>query len=179
MKDYKKILKGVINIINTTEKSDIGFANICTYIGENYPELKENKENEETNAPTEYGKYVDECLNESAKHFFSEGVDKYSIADLFYAGIRCEKSWLEKQGEQKSTKSEKFECPNIKLNDAIEVSSRMKYIDNDLKPIAEFILEYANWDLNKDEWNQPTLTVPVFRVLDALINKGKPYCSSC
>lgn len=25
-------------------------------------------------------------------------------------------TWLEKQGEQKSTKSEKFECPNIKLN---------------------------------------------------------------
>lgn len=29
-------------------------------------------------------------------------------------------AWLEKQGEQKSTKSEKFKCPNIKLNDAIE-----------------------------------------------------------
>ena len=25
MKDYKKILEGVVNIINTTEKSDIGF----------------------------------------------------------------------------------------------------------------------------------------------------------
>lgn len=42
MKDYKKILEGVVNIINTAEKSDIGFANICTYIGENCPELKEN-----------------------------------------------------------------------------------------------------------------------------------------
>lgn len=41
MKDYKKILEGVVNIINTAEKSDIGFANICTYIGENCPELKE------------------------------------------------------------------------------------------------------------------------------------------
>ena len=40
MKDYKKILEGVVNIINTAEKSDIGFANICTYIGENCPELK-------------------------------------------------------------------------------------------------------------------------------------------
>lgn len=53
----------------------------------------------------------------------------------------------------------------------------MKYIDDNLKPIAEFILEYANWDLNKDEWNQPTLTVPVFRVLDALITKGQNYRS--
>ena len=51
----------------------------------------------------------------------------------------------------------------------------MKYIDDDLKPIAEFILDYADWDLNKDEWNQPTITVPVFRVLDALINKEQDY----
>ena len=41
MKDYKKILEGLVNIINNTEKSDIGFANICTFIGENCPELKE------------------------------------------------------------------------------------------------------------------------------------------
>ena len=44
MKDYKKILEGVVNIINTAEKSDIGFANICTYIGENCPELKESED---------------------------------------------------------------------------------------------------------------------------------------
>lgn len=57
--------------------------------------------NIETNAPTEYGKYVDECLNEAAKHFFSEGKDKYTVADLFYAGIKCKEDWLKKQGEQK------------------------------------------------------------------------------
>jgi hypothetical protein len=45
MKDYKKILEGVVSIIDTTEKSDIGFANICTYIGENCPELKESEQN--------------------------------------------------------------------------------------------------------------------------------------
>lgn len=42
-----------------------------------------------------------ECLNEASKHFFSEGEDKYSVADLFYAGVRCGKSCHEKQGEQK------------------------------------------------------------------------------
>ena len=42
MKDYKKILEGVMNIINTTEISDIGFANICAYISENCPELAES-----------------------------------------------------------------------------------------------------------------------------------------
>ena len=44
MKDYKKILEGVVNIINTAEKSDIGFDNICAYIGENCPELKESED---------------------------------------------------------------------------------------------------------------------------------------
>lgn len=71
---------------------------------------------------------------------------------------------------------EKFECPNIKIKDAIEVSSRMKYIDKDLKPIADFIMDYASWNLHKDEWNQPVLEVPLFRVLDALVQRGKPYC---
>jgi hypothetical protein len=44
MKDYKKLLEGVVNIINTTEKSDIGFANICSYIGENCPEFKDSED---------------------------------------------------------------------------------------------------------------------------------------
>lgn len=62
---------------------------------------KENNVNEETNGPTAYGKYVDECLNEAAKHFFSEGEDKYTVADLFYAGVRCGQSWPETQAENK------------------------------------------------------------------------------
>ena len=61
---------------------------------------EDNNVNEETNAPTEYGKYVDECLNEASKHFFSNGEDAYSVADLLYAGVRCGKSWFEKQAEQ-------------------------------------------------------------------------------
>lgn len=44
MKDYKKILEGVMNIINTTENSDIGFVNICDYISENCPELTESED---------------------------------------------------------------------------------------------------------------------------------------
>ena len=63
---------------------------------------KEDNTNDETNAPTGYGKYVDECLNEASKHFFSKGEDKFSVADLFYAGVRCGKSWIEKQCEKKS-----------------------------------------------------------------------------
>lgn len=60
---------------------------------------------DETNAPTEYGKYIDECLNDASKHFFSEGEDKYNVADLFYAGVRCGKSWIEKQDRVKIDKN--------------------------------------------------------------------------
>lgn len=81
-------------------------------------------------------------------------------------------TWLEKQGNTNI-----FDVPKISIKNAVEVTSRMQYIDDDIKPIAEFIIDYANWDLHKDEWNQPTLTVPLFRVLDALIQKGKPYCA--
>jgi len=44
MKDYKKILEGIVDIINTTEKSDIGFVEICNYIGEQCPELENEDE---------------------------------------------------------------------------------------------------------------------------------------
>lgn len=81
-------------------------------------------------------------------------------------------AWLEKQGNTNI-----FDVPKISIKNAVEVTSRMQYIDDDIKPIAEFIMDYANWNLHKDEWNRPTLTVPLFRVLDALIQKGKPYCA--
>ena len=81
-------------------------------------------------------------------------------------------TWLEKQGEQKPIL---FESPKIPVKDATEVSSRMQYIDDDLKPIADFIIDYADWDLRREKWNHPTPSVPLFRVLDALIQRGKPY----
>lgn len=98
----------------------------------------------------------------------SKGVEGAAILDSL-------RSFINKS----EVKTEEFERPNININDAVEVSSRMKYIDDELKPIAEFILEYASWNLHKDEWSSPTLEVPVFRVLDALAQKGKPYCHAC
>ena len=77
---------------------------------------KEDNTNEETNASTGYGKYIDECLNEAAKHFFSEGEDTYSVADLFYAGVRCGKSLFEKQGEQKVDYTTLVETGNGGIN---------------------------------------------------------------
>ena len=89
-----------------------------------------------------------------------------------FGGINIDEciAWLEKQGEFGT-----FDVPKTPIKDAVEVTSRMPFISDDMKPIAEFIIGYANWDLHKDDWNLPTLTVPLFRVLDALIQRGKPY----
>lgn len=52
-----------------------------------------------------------------------------------------------------------------KIKDAVEVSSRMKYIDNPkAKKVADFIMDYA---FRGTEQN--TIIVPLYRVLDALI----------
>ena len=78
MKDYKKIFEGIVDIIRTTEKSDIGFANICTYIGENCPELNGSE---------------DERIRKALIRFHKSTIDIDGIKgkDIL--------DWLEKQGE--------------------------------------------------------------------------------
>ncbi len=66
---------------------------------------KENNVVEGKNVLTAYGKYVDECLNEAIKHFYSDGEDTYSDAELFYAGVRCGQSWFGKKYEQASSQT--------------------------------------------------------------------------
>lgn len=89
--DYKEILKGIVNIINTTEKSDVGFANICSYVGENCPELKESED------------------EQMAKHIIDivkcKGYDAAKDENFYAAEI----AWLEKQGEKKVSWSEEDE----------------------------------------------------------------------
>ena len=85
MKDYKKILEGVVNIINTAEKIDIGFANICTYIGENCPELKES----EDDRMIQY--FKDLAPFDNADELY----EKYGFSH------KDAIAWLEKQCEQK------------------------------------------------------------------------------
>ena len=56
-----------------------------------------------------------------------------------------------------------------KIKDAVEVSSRMKYIDNPkAKKVADFIMDYAFRDTEQVYANN-TIIVPLYRVLDALI----------
>ncbi len=56
-----------------------------------------------------------------------------------------------------------------KIKDAVEVSSRMKYIDNPkAKKVADFIMDYAFRD-TEQVYSNNTIIVPLYRVLDALI----------
>lgn len=104
-------------------------------------EDEDSNVNDETNAPIEYGKYVDECLNEASKHFFSEGENKYSVADLFYAGVRCGKSCLEKQVELKEVDLElnSFDATVCKIG-----STYLKEMDRDA--IAKALESYKDGD---------------------------------
>lgn len=64
------------------------------------------------------------------------------------------------------------------IKNSIEVSSRLQYIqDKEDQDIVDFILSYAFQD-NKEIYTNGTILVPLYRVLDAIIQKGKPYQSA-
>lgn len=86
MKDYKKILEGVVNIINTTEKSDT-VSNICSYIDENCPELKESEDEKIRRRLIGY-------FNQYATDSIEEFGNDLKVKDVI--------AWLEKQSEPKA-----------------------------------------------------------------------------
>lgn len=87
MKDYKKILEGVVNIISTTEVSEI-ISNICSYIDENCPELTESK---------------DERIRKWLVGYFNQyTIDGMPVVFGNDLNVKDVIAWLEKQGEQQS-----------------------------------------------------------------------------
>ena len=84
MKDYKKLLEGVVNIINTAEKSDIAFVNICSYIGEKCLELQDSKDEKMWKLLKKYVHYNISDLALEADHITREQLE----------------SWLDKQGDK-------------------------------------------------------------------------------
>lgn len=118
MKDYKKILEGVVNIISTTEKSDIGFSNICAYIGENCPELKESE---------------DERIRETLIRFHKSTID--------VDGIKGEDiiAWLEKQEGCEHIKKE------WTTSDAVTLKELIDFLENGTAKLQHDLTRYANW----------------------------------
>jgi hypothetical protein len=57
----------------------------------------------------------------------------------------------------------------------ISISSRLKNItDREQLDIVDFIIDYSFKD-KKEVYTNGTILVPLFRVLDAIEQKGKPY----
>jgi hypothetical protein len=66
--------------------------------------------------------------------------------------------------------------PQEHIKNDISISSRLEHITNEQdRKIAEFIIDYSFKD-RKEVYTNGTILVPLFRVLDALIQKGEPYC---
>ena len=108
---------------------------------------------------------IEKAVIEAHKKLDESG-EGLSFYNIFKAGVEWQREHIW------------YDCPSTPIEEAAEVTSRMQHIDEELKPIANFIMRYAFWNLHKDECNQPVLEVPLFRVLDALIQRGKPYCCS-
>ena len=137
MKDYKKILEGIVNIVNTTEKSDIGFANICTYIGENCPELAESD---------------DERIRKEILNY----IDKAT-------GCKRWVAWLEKQGESidkitQRTRTEKQRVLLTEKNGEANIDWDTRSIQ-DVKLLLEYGLDYIKKLENQGEQKASYTTI--------------------
>jgi len=64
------------------------------------------------------------------------------------------------------------------IKNDISVSSRIKHITDEEKlKIIDFIIDYSFKD-SKQVYTNGAILVPLFRVLDAVSQKGEPYQSS-
>lgn len=66
---------------------------------------------------------------------------------------------------------------NKKIKEDISIKSRMQYLNEKEIKIANFILQYCFKD-KQETYTNGTILVPMFRVLDALIQKGENYTSN-
>ena len=104
MKDYKKILEGVVNIVNAIENSDICFDTIRAYISENCPELKENE---------------DERIRKEILNY----IDKAT-------GCKRWVAWLEKQGKPVEINPTEFDLQLNKLLKQFETLPKEELINS-------------------------------------------------
>lgn len=64
------------------------------------------------------------------------------------------------------------------IKNDVSVSSRLKYItDEEQLKIIDFIIDYSFKD-KQEVYTNGTILVPLYRVLDAIAQKGEPYQSS-
>lgn len=146
--DYKEILKGIVNIINTTENSDIGFLNICTYIGENCPELKES--DDERIKKWLIG-YFNQYIIDGMPQVFGNGLNAKDVI-----------AWLEKQKDTSSiervfrpdagctiTNAATQAIEQQKLGYKIVLAFNGAYIPVEGKTVNDIVNEYYSLEFEK------------------------------
>ena len=63
------------------------------------------------------------------------------------------------------------------IKNSVEVSSRIKELDEEQLKILDFIIDYSFKD-SKEVYTNGTILVPLYRVIDAIVQKGESYQSS-
>lgn len=158
--NYKEIIKGIINIIENTEQSDIGFTKICNYISENCPELKESE-----------GEKIRKDILSFARGMLKNNISKVQ-KDKFASWI----FWLEKQGQSKKTSIWKHWKDGIAGNgDNIPVFLIKNGLTYSLSPCLSFECDYIelseldNLMLENQDEQKSVLIIPKFKVGDIII----------
>lgn len=161
--EYKEVIKGIINIIENTEQSDIGFANICTYIGKNCPELQESEDERIRKDILEFIKHEGQHIDKYKWHKWIAWLEKQGDKDKFIEKeLGCIKGYrenaikrleeLEKQGES-YTKKDVDDAYLKGISDAKnEIEKQYEANYQIRKDIATFIFNYKGDIKDRAKW---------------------------
>lgn len=143
MKDYKKILEGIVDIIRTTEKSDIGFVNICAYLSNFFPKLKESE---------------DEVIRKRLINTCQDAILYETLADYTTKGFEECLAWLKKQSDKDKLIKElgkyKVKYTQDVLSQQLEKQGeKPKWSEEDDTILLELIRRMEALD---HYWNRPT-----------------------
>lgn len=63
------------------------------------------------------------------------------------------------------------------IKNSVEISSRIKELNTEQLKVLDFIIDYSFKD-TKEIYTNGTILVPLYRVIDAIVQEGKPYQSA-
>ena len=63
------------------------------------------------------------------------------------------------------------------IKNSVEISSRINELNTEQLKVLDFIIDYSFKD-TKEIYTNGTILVPLYRVIDAIVQKGNPYQST-
>jgi hypothetical protein len=137
----------------------------------------------------EYEKYIKKIILTTDQDLIADGVQSIDdeFLEWFVKNPSCESVEIQRVLIMDSIAPKNLyeykiiipqEEPKQEIKNDISVSSRIEHItDKEQLKIIEFIIDYSFRD-KKEIYTNGTILVPLFRVLDAISQKGEPYQSS-